>query len=306
MIAILTGFTTIGIIIAVGYGALRCGVVGTGARDMLTRLAFFIAMPALLVNVVAEADLGDLLRLPLFIQVIVIAVAAGIFLLANRLWLRLKAPEATIGTYAASYINAANIGIPVAVYVLGDPAATVPLMLLQSLLLGPLAIMLLDLLTAGRVSWRFVLTQPLRNPIILAAIIGVVLSLTGWRLPYMVDAPLRLVGGAAIPMQLLAFGMSLSGARLLGPQSARRAAAVAALVKVVVMPVLAFVVARFVFRLDDVLVFSAVVLAGLPTAQNVYNYAGRFRRGEILARDTILLTTVMSPVVFIIAAALLR
>ena len=68
--------------------------------------------------------------------------------------------------------------------------------------------------------------------------------------------------------------------------------------------VVAFVVARLVLRLYDAAVASAVTLAALPTAQNVYNYAARFGRGEILARDTILVTTIGSPVVLLVAALL--
>jgi len=186
------GFSTIGVVIAAGWLAQRVGIVPPAAREMLIRLAFFVAAPALLVGVVADADLGALLQLPLLIQAAATAGAAAVFLLVNRLWLRLRPPETVVGAYGASYINAANIGIPVSVYVLGDAAASVPVILLQVLILGPLALCLLDLLTAGRPSWRLVATQPVRNPIILASAVGAVLALTGWQLPAVVDSPLRL------------------------------------------------------------------------------------------------------------------
>jgi malonate transporter len=47
------------------------------------------------------------------------------------------------------------------------------------------------------------------------------------------------------------------------------------------------------------------VLAALPSAQNVFNYAQRYDRGEILARDTVLITTVLSVPVLLVVAALL-
>ena len=80
---------------------------------------------------------------------------------------------------------------------------------------------------------------------------------------------------------------------------------VASLVKLLVMPVVVLLVARYAFGFDDAAVASAVTLAALPSAQNVYNYAARFGRGEILARDTILVTTLASPVVLVVAALLL-
>ncbi|QCB29299.1 hypothetical protein CENDO_10225 [Corynebacterium endometrii] len=52
------------------------------------------------------------------------------------------------------------------------------------------------------------------------------------------------------------------------------------------------------------LVYTAVILAALPTAQNVYNYAATFDKGQTVARDTVFITTFASlPVMLIIALA---
>ncbi|WP_369824474.1 AEC family transporter [Cellulosimicrobium sp. CUA-896] len=118
-------------------------------------------------------------------------------------------------------------------------------------------------------------------------------------------APLDVLGGAAVPVVLLAFGMSLHGSRPLRRGGTRAAAGVASAVKLLVMPVAVYVVARFGLRFDDAEVASAVTLAALPTAQNVHNYAARFGRGEVLARDTVLVTTVGSPLVLVVVALLL-
>jgi len=71
------------------------------------------------------------------------------------------------------------------------------------------------------------------------------------------------------------------------------------------MPLVAWAAARYLFGLDGHALFVAVVLAALPTAQNVFNYAVRYRRGEALARDAVLLSTLLSLPVIVIVAALL-
>lgn len=306
MQGILTGFAIIGVVIAAGYVAGRLRLGGPEAGTTLNRIGFFVASPALLFTVVADADLGALLGAPLLVQAIAGASAAAVFVAVNLLWLRLRVPEATIGALGAGYVNAGNIGLPVALYVLGDATAVVPVIGLQLLIVSPLVLLLLDSSTSeNRVSLGFVLSQPVRNPIILGALAGGAVSLTGARVPDVVLAPLEILGGAAIPMILLAFGMSLHGSRPLRGQEGRAAVVVAAALKAVVMPTVAFVVARYGFGLDDDAVVSAVTLAALPAAQNIFNYAARFRRGEVLARDTILVTTLASPVVLLVAAALL-
>jgi predicted permease len=302
--AVLTGFAIIAVVVAAGYVTARLGIGGPDARTALNRIGFFVASPALLFTVLAQADVGALFQAPLAVAAAAAVVTAGVFVLVDRLWLRLPAPEATIGAVGSGYVNANNIGLPVAVYVLGDATAVVPVILLQLLVLAPVTLLVLDATTSGRLSWRFVLAQPVRNPIILGSFAGAVVSLTGWTPPVAVMAPLEILGGAAIPMILLAFGMSLHGTRPLRRGEPRAAVGVASVAKLLVMPVVAFVVARLVLGLDDAAVASAVTLAALPTAQNVYNYAARFGRGEILARDTILVTTIGSPVVLLVAALL--
>ncbi len=46
--------------------------------------------------------------------------------------------------------------------------------------------------------------------------------------------------------------------------------------------------------LDGAELYAALILAALPTAQNVYNYAATYEVGETVARDTVFLTTFLS------------
>jgi malonate transporter len=125
------------------------------------------------------------------------------------------------------------------------------------------------------------------------------------QLPDAVFQPFELIGGAAIPLVLMAFGMSLHGQRPLEAGSGRRDVLTAVGLKAVVMPVIAYLFAHVVFRLDAEQVFAATVLAALPTAQNVYNFAARYERGMVIARDAVLLSTVASVPVLVVIAALL-
>ena len=68
---------------------------------------------------------------------------------------------------------------------------------------------------------------------------------------------------------------------------------------------LVYVIARFGFGQSGHQLFAQVVIAALPTAQNVLVYATRYRRGQILARDTTLITTLGSIPTITISALLL-
>lgn len=58
--------------------------------------------------------------------------------------------ELVIGSLASSYVNSGNLGIPVAAYALGSASFVAPTLLLQLLVLQPVALALLDSDRFGR------------------------------------------------------------------------------------------------------------------------------------------------------------
>lgn len=305
MIGVLTGFGIIAAIIALGYVVSRTGVLGEQGRFVLGRVAFYVLAPALLFTVLADADVHVLFSSLVPVSLIASAVVGLAFALVARIAWKRPVSETVVGTLASGYVNANNIGIPVAVYVLGDPAYSAPIILLQLLVFAPLALTILDIQDRGRVSVRRILVQPFTNPIIIASIVGVLFAVFGVHLPAPVMEPFRLIGAAMVPVVLIGFGMSLHGQRPLAPGSSRRDVLYASALKLVVMPVVAWSVGHFVFGLEEQQLFVVTVLAALPAAQNVFNYAQRYERGEILARDVVLITTVLSLPVLLVVAALL-
>ena len=305
MAGVLTGFAIIGFVIAVGYVVGRTNILQVDAQKPLNRIAFFVTSPALLFTVLARADVSVIFSSFLVVTVITVATSITLYVVASRLFFRRAAAETTIGAVASSYSNANNIGLPVAIYVLGDPQFIAPLLMLQLIVMAPVTLTVLDTVTRGKESIGSFLTQPVRNPMIIASLIGLLLSIFGVTLPDEVMAPFDLIGGATIPLVLMTFGMSLAGQRPLAPGTGRRDVLMAALLKSVVMPIVAYLLGRFVFDLDAAHLFGVVVLAALPTAQNVFNFASRYERGVVIARDTVLITTIASVPVLVVAAALL-
>ncbi|SDP64846.1 hypothetical protein SAMN04489867_3288 [Pedococcus dokdonensis] len=306
MQGVLNGFTTIGLVIAVGALLAHLRIVDLGAQQVLSRIAFFVASPALMVITLSRADVHQVLSANLGASVAAVVVAAGIYIaLARAVWHR-RMGETTIGALSASYVNAGNLGIPVASYVLGDAAFVAPTLLLQLLVLQPLALAFLDAdARGGRSSWWQLLTRPVRNPLTLGSLAGVVLSITGWSLPTVVAAPLGLLGDMAVPAMLVAYGIALR----LGP-GLGRAGSVAELVttstlKLLVQPAVAWFVASVLLGVDGHALLAIVVTSALPTAQNIFVHATRYDRASVLARDTILITTIGAVPVILLVAALL-
>jgi len=312
MQSVLAGFATIAVIIALGALLAHTRVLDVESQGMLARLSFFVASPALMVTVLGRTDVSQLFSANLLASLGSVAVTASIAVVLARLLWRRSASDTVIATFCASYVNAGNLGLPIAAYVLGDASLIAPMLLAQLLVLQPLGLAVLDSTVqvvdptqtrAHRLRRR--LGQPFRNPLMIGSLIGLLLSVTQLQLPRFVEDPLVLVGGMAVPGMLIAYGISLR----LGPRpgAGEPAVQVGTLValKLGLQPAVAYLLGRFVVGLDGAGLLAVTVVAALPTAQNVFTHALRYRRAEILARDSIFISTVLSVPVLVLIAGLL-
>ncbi|ACY20666.1 Auxin Efflux Carrier [Gordonia bronchialis DSM 43247] len=285
MSGVISGFTVIFIVVGIGYVLGRTHLLGEHAHEVLSRLVFFVCTPALLFASLVTTDLSVVFSSTLVIAGGAALIIGLLYLLVARLWLRRAVPELVIGALSSSYVNSVNLGLPIAIFVLDDATFIAPLLLFQILIYSPMALLALDLTAldrgADRSLLRDVVVTPLANPIVVGGVAGLIVSMVGVMPPAPVLEPLRMLGNASVPAALLAFGLSLTGVTVFKKgQSPRRDIALATVLKMLAMPTLVYVIARWGFGQTGHQLFAQVVIAALPTAQNVMVYATRYRRGQ--------------------------
>lgn len=306
MQGVFTGFATIGVVIAVGALLAHLHIVDLTAQRILSQVAFFVGSPALMVMTLSRADVRNVLSANLVATTAGVLVPVTVYALCARYVWRRRLGDATVGSLSAAYVNAGNLGIPVAAYVLGDAALVAPTLLLQLVVMQPIALALLDADALGRSpSLVQLVTRPFKNPLTVGSLIGVLLALTQWTLPEFIGNPLELLGNLAVPSMLIAYGIALRLGPGLGAAGSVGELATVSLLKLVVQPVVAYAVAHFALGVDGHALLAIVVTSALPTAQNIFVHATRYDRATVLARDTILITTMGSVPVILMVAALL-
>ncbi|MEE1822503.1 AEC family transporter [Streptomyces sp. BE20] len=296
---LISGFAPIWALTGVGYLLGRSGLLGGQAEQVLNRFVFHAAMPAALFLMIARTPLDRFANPSMAAFAAGTAVAGGLGLLASQRLFGRGLPERTVGGMAAGYVNSANLGIPVAVQVLGDASFVGPVVLFQILVVTPVVLTVLD---SGRAGLRAALTLPLRNPILLAVALGAVLSATGWRPPAELNRSCELLGGAAVPTALVALGLSLCHRPAVTGAARYAEVGVAVLTKTVVQPLAAYAVGAFVLHLSAHQLLTVVLFSALPTAQNVFVYAREYGHGAALARDAVLCSTLVSMATLSLAA----
>lgn len=309
---VLHGFLTIWVVIGAGMLLAHLRVLDDHAREVLARVSFTIGTPALLFVMLSTADVARVFAGNLLVTVLATGVAALLYVVLARLLVRPGRSELVMGAMTASYVNSANLGLPIAAYVLKDVTWVAPLLLFQVALLQPICLTILDhdATTTGdgarlRRPWWFNVVLPFRNPMTLGSLAGLAVNLAGWSIPGVLRPPLELLGDLSIPTMLIAFGISLRLGPLPGRGGVLTETALATTIKLVVHPLVAWLLARLL-HLDATTTLAVVVMAGLPTAQNVFLWASRYRRGLVLVRDVIFITTTASVVSIAILGALLR
>jgi predicted permease len=132
-----------------------------------------------------------------------------------------------------------------------------------------------------------------RNPLLVAPFLGALVPASGLSVPPPAETFLKLLGGAASPCALVGLGLFLAQKRET-PEGDRGATALLVGLKLVAHPVLAWLLARFVFDLPPLLAHTAILMAALPTGTGPFMLAEYYRREAAVTARVVLVSTILS------------
>ncbi len=305
MNGVLVAFAVIAVLIGAGYFSARFGLIAVNQGPTLNRIAFYVFSPALLFSALATTSVENIYS-PVIVVVLISSLATAlIFVVVSRLFFRRNLSDTTMGVAASIYLNSNNIGLPISLFVIGDVTYYAPLLMMQIILFLPILLAILESAKGQVTSVRKVFLGTILNPLIIASVLGFLVSLNHLVLPDVVIQPLSTMGGAAVPLLLFAYGISLRGQKVFHADGDRPVSITATVLKALVMPAVAFTVGMWVFHLPPHQLFAAVILTSLPTAQNMYTYASVYKTEIFAVRDVVFTTTIVSlPLMFLIAAVM--
>lgn len=280
MNAILTTVLPVFGLIVVGYGLAKANIIDEVAGRGISLFVFNVAIPALLFRTVVSMQPATvapwLIWFAFFGGLALAWIAAAV---VSRHVESLEPSGGAAASMATGFGNLALLGTPLVLAHFGTDAA-LPLGLILSIHAPTLwaAATLhrefarqsgqLSIATMGReLFW-----QLSTNAIVLALAGAGLWRLTGLGLNTVPDRMLEMLAQAGIPTALVALGVSLAGYSLKGSWGGMFSLIA---LKMLLMPSLVFLLARYAVSLPQLWIKVAVLLAAMPTGANAFLFAQR-------------------------------
>lgn len=294
---IVNALAPLAVLVALGAVLLKTGFFTTALRQGLDRLVYWVALPALIVRVLAQAppaaDDGSV-QMTL---VLCAATLAAALIAWGVAWIS-RVPRASVGVLiqAAFRGNLAFVGLPVIALASHDDSV---LLAKAAFVFAPTVVLYNVLGVVGLVAsqQRFSADMPRRmvwslatNPLLLACVVGMALGAWGQALPTAASTSLELLGKPAGPLALLSLGgvlVSYPVKRHLG------LGLVTSLFKCGLVPLLTWVFARFM-GLDGPDLQVVMIFSACPTAVASYVLATQLKGDAGLAAAAIVISTLLS------------
>ena len=286
----------------IGCGYFGARLIPESQQDGINNLVLYFALPVLIFSLMAQSNIADQFELA-FVPAYTIV---SIFLFCLAFWLvralyGLHRGDRAIYALGAVYGNTGYMGIPVIVVLLGE-SASVPVvisLMIDLIIIIPLAAAVIE--SSGRQQGNLVhgamatLLATLRNPLVLASVLGVAWSMLELPIPAMMNGFMDLMGAAAVPCALFAMGASLHGKPLGGAVSP---ALLISVLKLIIHPLLLWIMMTRIMDIDPDWARPALLAASMPMAATIYVLARQYQTRVVGASTAVLISTGLSLLTF--------
>lgn len=227
----------------------------------LSQTVFYLLLPCLVFRTLYNSDLLGNLKTVIIFQLILTVV---LVCLVKAIVLILKMPQKIEGALllAVVFMNAGNYGMPFNLFAFGVSGfeLAVTFYVFQSILMNSLGVFFANK-HLGCV--KDSITAVLKLPILYAAVLGVGLQLLGLEMPGFIYKSVDLLSNATAPLIMLLLGMQLAQVKL---NSNWGVVGLGVALRLIVSPLIAWFIIRFVFPVEGLLANVIVVESAMPSA----------------------------------------
>lgn len=285
-------------LIFLGFVAGRIRKLPTQGLAWLNFFVVYLALPALFFQLLAKTPVSEFANARFLLTTTLGTLATFTFCFAVARFLRRTDTRvATIQGFAGAYGNIGYMGPPLAIAAFG-PEAGVPVALIfciENAMHFTLAPTLMALNGDSPKNMGSLLGEILKkiftHPFILATLAGISAAWFSYSPPDTVDQLLQSLSSAAAPCALFAMGVT---AALNPPRRVPAELLYLVPTKLILHPLLIYLLLVQIPELDRVWLNTAVLLAALPCATNVFVIAQQYNVWQQRASSAVVISTAFS------------
>ena len=285
-------------LIGIGYLLRRIHFMSEQDGTVLSKFAFYILLPPLMFTSILSGDASKSLNINFIFSYEIITITIFVLTYLLGVLIKLKTMEKAIFGLNAAYPNYGYIGVPLCILAFGAEAA-IPLALI---LLADTFVLLTTLIfykltetrkTSLRELSKEIIQRFIYNPLMMSVFVAFIFSTVDIKIVTAIDRTLSIVAASATAVALIALGVSLNVTSIKNQKSVLFFITV---IKLIVHPILIFIVFQFQTNIDPIWVKTAIVCASLPVAANVFVLANYYKNFESESAAAITITTIVSSI----------
>ncbi len=279
------------IIMAIGFIIKKRGILNSTVNKKLSELLLKVTAPLLVISSFQVEFTSEILMNVLMVFAFAVAAHIVSILLGQVLFKRSNVEEKKIMKFAAIYSNCAFMGFPLLESLFGN----------TGVLYGSIYVAAFNIFVWTNGVMIFSekkkfdlknLKKILLNPGIVSVVIGILLFLFSLELPAPAARAINLVGSMTVPLSMLIIGAIIADCEIKKLLSGWNLYYITA-IRLVLMPVLGFVILKLVGMPDMLLKVCTVVLA-MPVATTTAIFAELHDSNAIFASSVVALSTLLS------------
>ena len=279
---------TLFLLMLCGFIARKSRMMGGEGVSALNKLVLFFAQPALILSSMQQSSSPELIRDLAWVFVLACAAMALSGFVALLFFRREAAPRRSVLTSMAMVSNCGFMGFPVITAALGEEALIYAVIYVAAFQL--ICWTLGAYVFGGRSAMRP--GELFRNPSLLAVLGGLVLFLTGWRLPGFVNDGLSMMGSVTTPVAMFVIGSNLVG--LTPAHLSDRPMLTACGLRLVAAPLMVLLLR--LTSLSGLVVNSLFLCTAMPCAALTAMMAELYQADSVLASRGVAVSTALSMV----------
>jgi malonate transporter len=285
-------------LIGIGYLLKRIQFMSGQDGTVLSKFAFYILLPPLMFTSILSGDASKSLNINFIFSYEIVTISIFVLTYLLGVLIKLKTMEKAIFGLNAAYPNYGYIGVPLCILAFGSEAA-IPLALI---LLADTFVLLTTLIFYKLTETRKTSLQELSkeivqrfiyNPLMMSVFVAFIFSIADIKITTAIDRTLSIVAASATAVALIALGVSLNVTSI---KSQKGVLFFITVIKLIVHPILIFIIFQFQTGIDPMWVKTAIVCASLPVAANVFVLANYYKNFESESAAAITITTMVSSI----------